>query len=89
MRLNQRTADHPEGSAIRTAQEAFNQTYWKMLQMLEQAFNGNPAMLGMSVGTMYAAQGQARSLMAMLDDDGPAAGPTFEYIAPRGPRLVL
>ncbi|MEU6008677.1 hypothetical protein [Streptomyces sp. NPDC047453] len=36
----------------------------------------------MSVGTMYAAQGQAQSLMAMLDDDGPAAGPTFEYIAP-------
>ncbi|MER5597236.1 hypothetical protein [Streptomyces sp. NPDC002265] len=41
----------------------------------------------MSVGTMYAAEGQEQSLMAMLDDDGLAAGPTFEYIAPRGPRL--
>ncbi|WP_372346782.1 hypothetical protein [Streptomyces sp. KL116D] len=51
--------------------------------MLEQAFNGNPAMLGMSVGTMYAAKGQAQGLMAMRDDDGLAAGPTFEYIAPR------
>jgi hypothetical protein len=82
VRPNQRLADHPEGSAIRTAQETFNQTYCKMLQMLEQAFNGNPAMLGMSVGTMYAAKGQAQSLMAMQDDDGLAAGPTFEYIAP-------
>ncbi|MFI6876188.1 ferritin-like protein [Streptomyces sp. NPDC050400] len=82
VRPDQRLADHPEGHAIRTAQEAFNQTYCKMLQMLEQAFNGNPAMLGMSVGTMYAAKGQAQSLMAMRDDDGLAAGPTFEYVAP-------
>ncbi|MEU1232389.1 ferritin-like protein [Streptomyces sp. NPDC005828] len=82
VRPNQQLADHPEGHAIRTAQEAFNQTYCKMLQMLEQAFNGNPAMLGTSVGTMYAAKGQAQSLMAMQDDDGLAAGPTFEYIAP-------
>ncbi|MFJ3671124.1 ferritin-like protein [Streptomyces sp. NPDC090106] len=82
LRPDQRLADHPEGSPIRTAQEAFNQTYCKMLQMLEQAFNGNPAMLGMSVGTMYAAKGQAQSLMALLDDDGLAAAPTFEYVAP-------
>ncbi|CAM5444063.1 hypothetical protein GCM10010329_51120 [Streptomyces spiroverticillatus] len=82
VRPNQRVSDHPEGSAIRIAQETFNQTYCKMLQMLEQAFNGNPAMLGMSVGTMYAAKGQAQSLMAMQDDDGLAAGPTFEYVAP-------
>jgi hypothetical protein len=82
VRPNQRLADHPEGSAIRTAQEAFNQTYCKTLHMLEQAFNGKPAMLGMSVGTMYAAKGQAQSLMAMQDDDGLAVGPTFEYVDP-------
>ncbi|MEV5149089.1 ferritin-like protein [Streptomyces sp. NPDC052727] len=82
LRPNPRLEDHPEGSAIRTAQEAFNQTYCKMLQQLEQAFNGNPAMLGMSVGTMYAIKGQAQSLMAMRDDDGLAAAPTFEYVAP-------
>jgi hypothetical protein len=82
LRPNPRLEDHPEGSAIRTAQEAFNQTYCKMLQQLEQAFNGNPAMLGMSVGTMYAIKGQAQSLMAIQDDDGLAAGPTFEYVAP-------
>ncbi|MEU2779843.1 hypothetical protein ABZ646_45280 [Streptomyces sp. NPDC007162] len=55
------------GSAIRTAQEAFNETYSKLPQLLEQAFNGNPAMLGVSVGTMYALKGQAQSLMAMPD----------------------
>ncbi|POX62858.1 hypothetical protein C3492_14375 [Streptomyces sp. Ru62] len=82
LRPNPRLEDHPEGSAIRTAQEAFNQTYCKMLHQLEQAFNGNPAMLGMSVGTMYAIKGQAQSLMAMQDDAGLAAGPTFEYVAP-------
>ncbi|MER6464600.1 ferritin-like protein [Streptomyces sp. NPDC001228] len=82
LRPNPRLDDHPAGSAIRTAQEAFNQTYCKMLHQLEQAFNGKPAMLGMSVGTMYAAKGQAQSLMAMQDDDGLAAGPTFDYVAP-------
>ncbi|MEU3297578.1 ferritin-like protein [Streptomyces longwoodensis] len=81
MRPNPRLADHPEGSAIRTAQAVFNQTYCKLLQQLEQAFNGNPAMLGMSVGTMYALKGQAQGLMAMQGDDGLAVGPTFEYVA--------
>ncbi|MFF3468886.1 ferritin-like protein [Streptomyces sp. NPDC002619] len=80
VRPNPRLDDHPEGSAIRNAQEAFNRTYCKMLQLLEQAFNGNPAMLGMSVGTMYAAKGQAQSLMAMEDGDGMTAGPTFDYV---------
>lgn len=60
----------------------FNQTYCKTLEMVEQAFNGNPAMLGMSVGTMYALKAQAQGLMALQDDDGQAAGPTFEYVAP-------
>ncbi|MEU8809090.1 ferritin-like protein [Streptomyces violaceoruber] len=82
VRPNPRLADHPEGSAIRAAQEVFNQTYCKTLEMLEQAFNGNPAMLGMSVGTMYALKAQAQGLMALQDDDGQAAGPTFEYVAP-------
>ncbi|MFJ2399343.1 ferritin-like protein [Streptomyces sp. NPDC087843] len=82
LRPNPRLEDHPEGSAIRAAQEAFNQTYCKMLQQLEQAFNGNPAMLGISVGTMYAIKGQAQSLMAIQDDDGLAVGPTFSYVAP-------
>ncbi|MGX1267895.1 ferritin-like domain-containing protein [Streptomyces phaeoluteigriseus] len=82
LRPNPRLEDHPEGSAIRTAQVAFNKTYCKMLEQLEQAFNGNPAMLGISVGTMYAIKGQAQSLMALQGNDAPAVGPTFDYVAP-------
>lgn len=82
MRPNPRLEDHPEGSAIRTAQETFNIAYGKLLQLLEQAFNGNPAMLGVSVGTMYALKGQAQSLMSMPDGEGLTAGPTFDYVAP-------
>ncbi|MFF8322279.1 ferritin-like protein [Streptomyces bobili] len=82
LRPNPRLEDHPAGSAIRTAQEAFNKTYCTMLEQLEQAFNGNPAMLGISVGTMCAIKGQAQSLMAIQDDDARAVGPTFDYVAP-------
>ena len=82
MRPNPRLDDHPVGSEIRTAQEAFNQTYCKMLGLLEQAFNGAPAMLGAAVGTMYALKGQAQRLMTTLDGDDNTAGPTFDYVAP-------
>lgn len=82
LRPNPRPDDHPEGSAIRAAQAAFDRTYCKMLGQLEQAFNGNPAMLGISVGTMYALKGQAQSLTAMQDGETLAAGPTFDYVAP-------
>ncbi|MFJ6862517.1 hypothetical protein [Streptomyces werraensis] len=38
--------------------------------MLEQASNGNLALLGMTEGRMYAAEEQTQGLMAMLCDDG-------------------
>jgi Ferritin-like len=82
MRRNPRLADHPPGSAIRTAQEEFNHTYCAVLHLLEQAFNGSPKMLGVATGTMYALKAQAQGLMAMPDGDGTTAGPTFEYVPP-------
>jgi hypothetical protein len=82
VRPNPRLEDHPEGSDIRKAQERFNQTYCKMLGLLEQAFNGAPAMLGAAVGTMYALKKQALQLMMTLDGDDMTAGPTFDYVAP-------
>ncbi|MFD7678564.1 ferritin-like protein [Streptomyces sp. NPDC060187] len=82
MGANPRLADHPEGSPVRTAQEEFNQTYAMLLQQLEQAFNGSPAMLGAATGTMYALKAQAQGLMQMPDGNGTTAGPTFEYVAP-------
>ncbi|QRP43157.1 ferritin-like domain-containing protein [Amycolatopsis sp. FDAARGOS 1241] len=43
MRRNPRTADYPEGSEIRAAQQEFNTTYCLLLYLLEDAFTGNPA----------------------------------------------
>jgi len=82
MRRNPRLSDHPLDSPIRTAQAEFNQTYCALLQSLDQAFNGSPAILGAAVGTMYTLKAQAQSLMQMPDGDGRTAGPTFEYVDP-------
>ena len=61
MRPNPRLADHLLGSPIRTAQEEFNRTYCGLLHLLDQTFNGNPKMLGVATGTMYALKAQAQS----------------------------
>jgi hypothetical protein len=83
MRPNPRTTDHPEGSDIRVAQERFNTTYCLLLQQLEEAFNGGPARLGATVGTMYQVKAQAQALMRMpLEDGTGTAGPTFEWVPP-------
>jgi hypothetical protein len=83
MRRNPRTADYPEDNPIRAAQEAFNQTYCLLLYQLEDAFNGNPAGLRSTVGTMYQLRAQALTLMKMPSGDGTTtAGPTFEYVPP-------
>jgi hypothetical protein len=83
MRANPRTSDHIAGSPIRLAQEDFNHSYCALLQLLEQAFNGAPQMLGTAIGAMYGLKTQAQALMRMPIEDGLAtAGPTFEYVAP-------
>ena len=82
MRPNPRIADHAPGSSIRVAQEEFNRLYCELLQLLEQAFNGKPRILGTAIGTMYSLRKQAQALMQMQNEDGlTTAGPTFEYIA--------
>lgn len=78
MRPNPRLSDHAPGSDIRTAQEEFNRTYRTLLNQLEQAFDGDPKLLGAAVGTMYALKTQAQALMRMPDGNGTTAGPTFE-----------
>ena len=83
MRPNPRTTDHPQGSDIRAAQERFNATYCLLLRQLEEAFNGEPARLGATVGTMYQVKAQAQALMTMpLEDGRTTAGPAFEYVPP-------
>ncbi|MGJ6966769.1 ferritin-like domain-containing protein [Streptosporangium sp. G11] len=82
MRHNPRLADHAPGSAIRTAQEEFNHTYRDLLQLLQDAFNGNPKLLADATRAMYALKAQAQALMRTPDEDGATAGPTFEYVSP-------
>ncbi|MEV4178758.1 ferritin-like protein [Nonomuraea sp. NPDC049709] len=82
MRHNPRMADHAPGNPIRTAQEQFNSTYCDLLNLLEQAFNGNPKLLADATGTMYAIKGKAQALMQLADEEGTVAGPTFEYVPP-------
>jgi hypothetical protein len=83
MRTNPRTSDHLPDGPIRLAQEEFNRSYCGLLQLLEQAFNGAPQMLGATIGAMYTLKAQAQALMQMPTEDGVAtAGPAFEYVAP-------
>jgi hypothetical protein len=82
MRRNPRLADHDVADPIRSAQHSFNVTYCKVLNQLDQAFNGRPAMLPDAVRTMYAAKVQAQTLMQLADGDDHVAGPTFEYVLP-------
>jgi hypothetical protein len=83
MRRNPRSSDHAPGSAIRRAQEQFNDSYCAILRLLDQAFNGSPQMLGTAIGSMHRLKVQAQALMEMPTEDGiTTAGPTFEYIPP-------
>jgi Ferritin-like len=82
MRPNPRIVDSQPGSEVRVAQEAFNAAYCTLLNLLEQAFNGDPSMLGTATGAMFGLKAQALTLMALESDDGYTAGPTFEYVAP-------
>jgi len=83
MRPNPRTSDHAPGSAIRTAQEQFNDSYCAILRMLDQAFNGGRQTLRTAIGSMYGLKVQAEALMKMPTEDGiTTAGPTFEYVPP-------
>jgi len=82
MRANPRTSDHAPGSAIRRAQEQFNDSYCALLRLLEQTFNGSPRTLRTAIGAMFRLKVQAQAVMEMPTEDGiTTAGPTFEYVS--------
>ena len=84
MQRNPRASDNAPDSAIRRAQEEFNDCYCAILRMLDQAFSGSPRTLGLAVGCMYRLKAQA--LMEMPTEDGRGtAGPTFEHVPRRPP----
>lgn len=65
---------------MRDAQQAFNAAYCTLLRMLEQAFNGEPSMLGTATGAMFGLKSQVQALLQMPLGDGFTAGPTFQYV---------
>src|SRR5260370_33087859 len=82
MRSNPRTSDHAPDSAIRRAQEQFNDAYCAILRLLDQAFNGSPQTLKTAIGSMYRLKVQAPAVIEMLTEDGiTTAGPTFEFVS--------
>jgi len=86
MRPNPRTSDHAPGSAIRKAQEQFNDSYCAILRLLDQAFNGSPQTLRTAIGSMYRLKVGAQALMEMATEDAiTTAGPTFEYVPRQSP----
>jgi len=83
MRRNPSSADHPEDSPIRAAQQEFDNAYCLLLYLLHEAFNGSPSQMGAAVHHMYVIKARAQQLMAMPSGDGrTTAGPTFEYVPP-------
>jgi hypothetical protein len=82
MRPNPSVLDLASTDEVRVAQQKFNDAYCTLLWILEQAFNGEPSMLGTATGAMFGLKAQAQTLMQMPLGDGSTAGPTFEYVAP-------
>jgi hypothetical protein len=81
MQRNPRSADHPVGSPIRTAQDNFNRAYCTLLQRLSDAFDGRPRALGDAIPIMFNVKKRAQELMQLPTEDGLAsAGPSFEYV---------
>jgi hypothetical protein len=65
------------------AQDEFNRTDSGLLEVLDQAFDGSPQLLGDGTGAMYRLHAQAQAPMQIPTEDGAAAaGPTFEYAPP-------
>lgn len=83
MRANPSGDDHPPGSEVRAAMDAFNRSYCDLLRLLELTFNGHPELLAISTGAMYGIKQQAINLMRLDSGDGAtSAGPSFEWVAP-------
>src|SRR5262249_31380096 len=79
MRPNPRTSQHAPGTAIRLAQEQFNESYGALLRALDKAFNRSPQTLRTGMGWMSGVRARAQALMEVPPEVGiPPAGPTFE-----------
>lgn len=69
----------PKDSKVRLQSEVCDTVYGDLLRALHSVFNGQPTMLGQSVGLMFSLEVQARQLLTMptAPDSPLTAGPSF------------
>ena len=75
-------ADHyPEGTPIREKLDAFDRCYKRLLDRLQEGFNGNPNVFVGAVGEMHEMKYRAVELMRIPTGKGDTmVGPRFEWI---------
>ncbi|HEV7659825.1 MAG TPA: ferritin-like protein [Allosphingosinicella sp.] len=78
---NPKAAQYPAGDAARTAVDAFNALYSSMIDSLDAAFKGDPAMLDNAIKAMTDMPGAAATVLAIPSrwGTGTQAGLPFEY----------
>ena len=83
MKSNPQSSDYTLGSDVEVAMSRFNKAYSEILGIMQQAFNGKPALLSTSIGSMMELKNLAIDVMKLPSGDGETcAGPSFEYISP-------
>lgn len=78
MRADPAAEQFPKGTELRQQMDEFNRGYTDFLQLLQQAFTGQPALLQHGVGRMYSLKVRALELMRNPCGNGETAGPSFQ-----------
>lgn len=83
VKTDAKLADYPEGSDLWQAARRFNADYARYLQLLTQAFDGQPALFIDAVGEMFRIKDSMLQLMRqpLPDGSGRNAAPTFQIAA--------
>jgi hypothetical protein len=79
MRLNPTTSTIRSGTSCYTESRAFHTTYRKLLQKLQDVFNGSPDEIFVAVQLMESLQVHAKKLMWTKFDADTTCGPVWEY----------
>lgn len=78
MTINPKVRDFAGEPEIQALMQQFNRLYTKLLDVLHDAFNGQPHLLRDAVPLMYDLKYRAQALMRIPWRDGRTAGPSFE-----------
>ncbi len=86
MQVNPKAANYAPGSPIRVKMDACNHSYSRLLDHLQDAFNGNPDSFIDAVGDMFEIKHRGTELMRVPNElptlEGTTVGTSFEYIPP-------